>query len=182
MQFDQSFDSLPLHNPAPEDLPRQQEQIAEEFVWPEPDQLSFDLQPHYMGLRDWLVSLRSKATRREAELELIPFWRNFASAAAVISSICVAIFLFVSGLVLFGRLPPRIPFYYNSAEARWEQADKVALLFVPVVLGMVSALALRFIYDVFAYDKRLALMLSWIMTLVNLLIVIASIQIYSLIL
>jgi hypothetical protein len=182
MQFDQSFDSLPLHNPAPEDLPRQQEQEEAEIVRPDPSQLSFNLQPQHVGLGGWLSSLKHRATRREAELELIPFWRNFASAAAVVSTICVAIFLLVSGLVLFGRLPPRIPFYYNSAEARWEQADKVVILFVPVVLGVISALALRFIYDIFAYDKRLALMLSWVMSLVNLLLVIASVQIYSLIL
>ncbi len=178
----QSDDNKLLQNPDPHDIPAADSDDDIQLPAADPDQLSLDLQAPQLGLWQWVGGLRNKANRRELELELIPFWRNFSSSFAVITSIGVVIFLVAAGFLLFSRLPPRIPFYYNSVEARWEQADKIIVLFLPIGLGILDALCLRFIYDIFSYDRRLGVILSWILTMVNLLLIVASGQIYSLIL
>ena len=183
MQTNQSADNeRALFNPAPQDLPANPVSEASQALRPDPDQLSLDLSTRNLGLQEWISGMRNKASRREIELELIPFWRNFSSVLALVSSICLVAMLAILGLVMFNRLPPRIPFYYNSVEARWEQGDKAMVLIIPIVLAVIDLILLKFIFDVFSYDKRLGLMLSWSMTIVNMLIIIASGQIYSLIL
>jgi hypothetical protein len=145
-----------------------------------PSQMSLNL-PRVDRLSRLQQQIKVFLRQRETEMEIMPFWRDLAAPLAFVSSTLLILILFVYGLIHFNDIPPRIQFYYDAIQSRWEQADKVIVLFLPVILLVLDALVLRFIYDIFRYDRRLSRVLSWVLSIFNLLTIVAIGQIYSLI-
>jgi hypothetical protein len=128
-----------------------------------------------------LGSVKDFVEKREAELELIPFWRHIAAPFAVVSSLAAILLTTFLGIIKFHQLPPTVPFYYDHATSSWTSIDKSLVIFVPVVLAVVEFILLKAIYEIFRFDERLSVILSWLLTVVNLLVITALGQIYSLI-
>lgn len=132
----------------------------------------------------WLemyLSFKYQLKRREVEIELMPFWRGLGMPFALVSTIAVFVIIFVFGLLKFNSFGTNIPFYYNAIDGKWEDATKSIILFIPIVYIIVMSVSLRLVYDIFRYDHRLSNILSWVITVVNLLILVAVGQIFSII-
>lgn len=177
MDFDQT-----LTNPVASELDPEEEEQEIRPKQPSREQLPLDIGTREFGVSRWMNNVRTQANRREAELELMPFWKSLAAPFAMVSSVILVLAIFIAGITQFERIPPKIPFYFNSVDSRWEQADKIIVLFFPLALGVVDAILLRIIYAIFHFDKRLSIILSWMLTLLNLLIIVAIGQLYILIL
>ncbi len=182
------IDDHPLSNPTSDQLEELERATVElDFhsetivtTTPAPNQVALAL-PHTNRIGDWLQWLKVYFQKRETEMEAMPFWRDLAAPLAVVSSALLVAVLFIYGLFQFNNISPRIQFYYDAIQGLWEQADKIVILFLPVVLLVIDTLILRFIYDIFRYDRRLSRVLSWVLSILNLLAIIAIGQIYSLI-
>ncbi|MCA9378808.1 hypothetical protein KC640_00105 [Candidatus Dojkabacteria bacterium] len=127
-----------------------------------------------------LGSIKHAARAREREIELMPFWKTFASPFGVVTAIATSTIIFFVSLLNFSSLPEKIPFQYNAAAQTWEQTDRSILLFSPILLLVIEAVTLRLVYEIFGYDPRLSKMLGWIIAVVNLLLLITFGQIFSL--
>lgn len=128
-----------------------------------------------------LGSLRHAARVREREIELMPFWKTFATPLVLVTSAAVFLLTFLVVLFKFNELPAKIPFQYNAINGTWVQADKSVLLFLPILVVAVEAIIIRVVYETFQYDPRLSKMISWILAVVNLLLLITYGQILSLV-
>ncbi len=169
----------------PEKLPDPKVEIEAPIEELKPDnikQLELEIPIQEGRVGNLLDRMRYKISRREAELELMPFWRNLASPFAIVTSIATILIHLSVGIAFFERIPPKIPFYYNSIDGRWEQADKILVILLPVILGMVQIILLRIIYSIFSFDKRSSVTLSWVLSIFNILFLVAMGQIYILIL
>lgn len=128
-----------------------------------------------------LGSVLHQLRRRELEIELMPFWRFISAPLALVTTVTTALITFGIALFNFGSLPPKIPFYYNAIDSKWEQADKAVLLFSPIAIFIVDLILLRLIYEIFPRDHRLSNMLCWVLSVLNILILTSNAQIYTLI-
>lgn len=137
--------------------------------------------PEQPKVAEFLGNLKHQLKRREVEIELMPFWRGLGMPFALVTSIATFVIIFGAGLLKFNSFGPQIPFYYNAIDGKWEDASKSIILFVPILYIIIMSVALRLVYDIFRYDHRLSNIMSWVITVVNILILVAVGQIYSLI-
>lgn len=136
--------------------------------------------PEQPKIQEFFSGLKYQLKRREAEIELMPFWRGLGMPFALVTTVACFVIVFIFGLIKFNTFGPEIPFYYNAIDAKWEHATKSIILFIPIVYIIIMTIALRLVYDIFRYDHRLSNILSWVITVVNILILVAVGQIYSL--
>lgn len=170
-----------LVNPHSEDLkPGTSLEESPVVTFPAKEQLSLVPGEEKSLLNRW-NNFKYRLKKREEEIELTPFWRGMSTPLAVVTSALFSFGVFIFGLLQFGSLPSKIPLYYSAADNKFQQADKSIILFFPVVYGILMTVCLRMVYEVFRYDPRLSNILSWVVTIVNLLGLIAVGQIYNLI-
>ena len=184
MRFD-TDNSQVLKNPTESDfaeapiLEGVEEPIAVPQVVPK-NQLMLDLPEEEVKVSLW-DRLIHTLERREEEIELMPYWRNVAAPLAMVSGIAVILLSLYIGVFKFNQLPPKVPLYYIEATSSWEQIDKTITLAAPILLLIFNFLVWRLGFLVFRFDRRLSIASSWILLLVNFLISLALLQIYSLI-
>jgi hypothetical protein len=125
----------------------------------------------------------SRWQRQELELQLMPVWRGAGFPFALVTAVLAGPGLILASAILFGRAGARIPIVYNprSSGVRWESAEKIMLILIPVVVSILLTIILRLVYRLFNYDHRLASLLSWLIVLFNMLFMVAAVQIYSLV-
>lgn len=145
------------------------------------DQLEFGITPKRITFKQRLSYLRMYFERRQEILEISMLWKNPSLPFNIVSVIFVIGLLFVGGIFEFDNIPLKIPLFYDHVEKSWEQTDKSTLFILGIVLLLTEALLINLIIKIFKSDRRLALTLSWVITFINVLIIIASLQIYSLI-
>jgi hypothetical protein len=144
-------------------------------------QLPLGVEAKWERLKRTLGTLRTKMRQRELELDLMPYWKDVAPALAIVTSLFLVIGSGFGGIALFGRLQPKIPFYYNAFTGYWEQVDKAILLVLPVIFLVSQMVILRFAYEVHGFDSRLSKSINYILSLLNLLFMVGLAQIYILI-
>lgn len=145
------------------------------------DQLGFDIISQKPTVKQQVNFVKLYFERRHELLEISMLWKNPALPFAIVSLLVVSALTFIGGIIEFDRIPSRIPLFYNHVEKSWEQADKSAIFIVGIAIVTIEAILINLIIKIFASDRRLALTLSWVTTFINLLIVIAILQIHSLI-
>lgn len=169
--------------PLPEvEVPMAEDIISWEIERPQA-QLSFEHESGgFWGVGQRIAAWRNRLHRRELELELTPFWRQFAGPLAVTTGIIAVAIMAVNGLRFFQPAPPHILFYYNALESKWGQVDKSTLLIAPIVVAVINAIMIKLVFTIFQYDHRLSTTICWLLATANILVIIACGQIYSLIL
>lgn len=145
------------------------------------DQLDFGITPKRITLKQRFGFLRMYFERRQEILEISMLWKNPSLPFNIVSVIFVIGLLFVGGIFEFDNIPLKIPLFYDHVEKSWEQTDKSTLFIMGIVLLLTEGLLINLIIKIFKSDRRLALTLSWVITFINVLIIIAALQIYSLI-
>ncbi len=185
----------PLINPSPDDFNNEDykieqiDQIAfeeEQEVEPEPlvehsqDQLNLDIDTPRITFLQRINAFRMYLKRRNEFLEISTLWKSPALPFAIVSTIFNLILMFIGTIFKFDSISPTIPLFYNSIDKRWEGIDKIVIPFIILYLLIVENLIIYFIIKTFKNDKRLALTVSWILFILNILILIAIILMSSL--
>jgi len=174
--------ALPKTAVRAEDMPKNakpKKKIAP--VLDDEEQLTFPITPRKVTLEQRIQFLKLYFERRQELLEVSMLWKNPALPFNIISVLFVVGILFIGGIFEFDRIPLKIPLFYNHVEKSWEQADKSALFIVGLFLLAIEGFLINLIIKIFRSDRRLALTLSWMITFINVLIIVAALQIYSLI-
>lgn len=143
------------------------------------DQIKLDIKESKF---DWFYSIRRKVTEVEAVAEAIPYWRNFSAVAALMSSIAFIGIITYLILSFYDILPPEIPLIYSQAGKSWDLIEKEFLPVIPVFLGVLLILTIRFNISSYSFDRRLAYIVNLAVTIFNIFGLIAFLQIFSLIL
>lgn len=144
-------------------------------------QLRLDLGGPATRLKQRIGTIRDFFKRRDQQLELMPYWKDFTPALAIVSTLFLSVGAGLAGISLFSQIQPRIPFYYNAFTGYWEQVDKSILLVLPFVIFVVNIIVIRFSFDIHKHDPRLSRTLNLMVSTVNLLFVVGLAQIYTLV-
>lgn len=185
MSFDTDSSQV-LKNPTESDFAENSLLEGPEELLPEiptevpKNQLMLDLPEEEIKVSMW-DRLIHTLERREEEIELMPYWRNVAAPLAMVSGILVVLISLYIGVFNFNQLPPKLPLYYIEVTSSWEQIDKTIALAAPILLLIFNLIIWRLGFHIFKFDRRLSIASSWILLLVNFLISLALLQIYSLI-
>lgn len=171
-----------LVNPTIEDF--QQEEFENEDPKEEIQvlngQMHFDL-GHEHSPQQMIGATKMKIKKRAVILEFASLWRNPAVPFALTSIVMTPLILIAGGIIEFNKIPPRIPFYYNAVSNHWEQFDKALVFLFPISLLIAEAFIMNLTINLFQHDKKLSISISWIVVFINILLLIAVGQIYTLI-
>jgi len=178
----------PLINPEPEDLI--QENILEEKNREEEalekkdskDQLVFNINSPKRTFVQRFSFLRMSLRKRNELFEISSIWKSPALAYSIVSMFSIALTLiFVIIFEFDNKIPPKIPFLYNSIEKHWEQSDKSILVVILILLMFTEITIIGLNIRISPKDKRLGFTLNWVLTLINILFLMFIIQIHYLI-
>jgi hypothetical protein len=128
-----------------------------------------------------LGSIKYRLKKRAVELEVYQAWKSISISFSIVTSFLTFFILSIGGVVVFKNLPTTIPLLYNSAEKRWDQADKSFIFVLAIFVGILELMSIQFILKIYNHDKRLSNTFSWLITYLNLMLWFAISQIYSLI-
>jgi hypothetical protein len=170
-----------LSNPALEDFENSKEQSKEEEVPVLKGQMYLDLGNTGVSPQQFIDNTKIKLRKRATVMEFSSMWRNPAIPFALTSMVLTALIIIVGGIIVFNNIPPRIPFFYNSGTNHWEQFDKAFLVFLPVGLLAIQMIILNYAIKLFHHDRKLSISISWVIVFLNILLLIAVGQIYTLI-
>jgi len=130
---------------------------------------------------EFLYKLKARFAKMTILMEALPFWRNFNTIIALVSSLTFvgAMFYVISKnyLVLPGNI--RIPLVYLQSSRSWELLDKEVLILIPVVAGAMLVLLINFSSTIYRFDRRLSYMMNIGIILFNILGSIAFFQLLS---
>lgn len=125
---------------------------------------------------------RQDIRRWENIVEVMPFWR------IPINSINITLGLITTGIVavlvaqVIGSSVNQVHYYYSQLASDWVQMDKSFAIFVPVAVGVMELLLLRFQRLVFNFDRRLSSVIAVTQCFFNVMLIIAVTQIVNLLL
>jgi hypothetical protein len=170
----------PLVNPSPKDFVQTEIVVKQPKKTKSRDQLSLDVDPISVRLKQSFGSLMHFIRRRKDFIEVDMLWKSPALPFTIISGIFVVLIPIVIGIIKFNDIPPKIPFFYNNIDKHWEPFDKSIIFILPLLIGVIEAIVLKLIIAIFKNDKRLGKTLAWVLSFVNVLFYIGFIQIYFL--
>lgn len=177
----------PLINPLPEDFDEplaedlSEEETAEPSTYKTEDQIEMEIESQGERMRQVYSGTKFLLKRRTELFEISGLWRTPALPFTMISLIFIILIMLIGGIFKFSNIPPQVPFFYNFAEGTWNQADKSIIFVAPILLLVFESLLIYAIMKIFEFDKRLSFTMCWIITLLNVLLIIAIAQIYFLI-
>jgi len=150
---------------------------------PKSDQLDFRINKRSENFKQLFSSFRFLSLRRLDVLEASPFWKNLAIPMLVVSNFVIIFLLLVGGIFVFDSISPTLQLFYDPVEQTWftnQGIDKSFIFIIGIFIIGLFLLEFRLVKYVFKTDRRLALTLSWIISYLNILFIIAIGQIYSL--
>jgi hypothetical protein len=126
-------------------------------------------------------SVKLALKRRIDYMEVAQLWKNPSIPFLTVTFATNMIILFVGGILAFRSLPPELQLFYDPVEETWHSQDKIVhIVIIPVILGILFLIQYKFIKIIFQKDRRLSITISWIMTILNIFLLIAISQIYTL--
>lgn len=171
-----------LTNPSPEDFRLPSEGAEEDKNIVPKQQLHLDLNSSTpLKAKQLVAKVKMNLQKNSDMLEVSMLWRTPALPFAITSMVFNILLIGLGGVLKFSEIPPQLPVFYNSFERRWEQFDKSIVFIAPIFIFFTELLVIQFSIKIFRQDRRLSMVLCWILTLLNVLIFIIVTQIYSLV-
>ncbi len=124
-------------------------------------------------------SLHKKLKDMERRLEVMPFWRSYVFAFALLSSIIFPTVVVVLSILNFDSIYIDMPLFYEPNKAGWVLIDKGVVILIPIVYGILALILFNLNRNIFEYDRRLSHILGITMSIINILFLIAFAQILS---
>lgn len=174
--------SRPLINPSPDDfLEDENNKDFEPAYSVSKDQLKLQIDSAPKRFTQFVNGLKYRLSQRNDFLEASQMWKGPAIPFAIMSSIFSILMLTIAPIFSFGSISPKVPLFYDTVGETWYLSDKSMLFVVPVFLIFSEILILNFIVDTFRFNRRLSLTMAWVLSLINVLIQIAAVEIFVLI-
>jgi hypothetical protein len=129
----------------------------------------------------WRNRFRNKLQISNNNITALSYWNNFLSSITIVSSIFVVAILSTIIINQYNQLPEQFPLFFSQYSKTWQLVEKEILIFAPIVLGLLLTLIIQFNRFVYLFDKRLSQMVNNIVIIFNILIMIATLQLYSLV-
>lgn len=172
----------PLVNPKPDDyIETPAEQQSNKSIDTENlSQLNLNVDTRKDTIHQWFNSTKMRIKKQNELYEMSFLWKNPALSLALTTLILDMIIMIGGGIIKFNSIPPKIPFFYNSIDKHWDSIDKSVVFVFPLFVFITEAMVLNFNSQIFRHDKRLSLTIYWILTLLNILLLIIVGQIYTL--
>lgn len=145
------------------------------------DQLTLDMDNRLQRFVQWFNSWKALLKHRTVVLGHAPLWNTQAFALWGSSALLNIVLLIFFGIVMFDRLPEKVRLFYVSIENSAQQVDKTYIVIAPFILAILFVVQYRLLNFIFTKDRRLTIALIWINAVLNLLLIVAIIQIYRLI-
>jgi|GEM_PF-393666 len=142
------------------------------------DQIQFDISTSQVNIFN---KIKYKLKHFELIIEIMPYWKNGLTVFSTVFAIFTTASLLMIVLYDFNSLQKNIPLFYNHSENTWNFSDKSILLFLPIIVGALNFIIHRLSLMIFKFDKNLVYIISLAMVLVNGILIIALLQILSLI-
>jgi len=177
----------PLINPLPEDFEEPsdeqilEDEAAEPSTYKTEDQIEMGIESQGERIKQVYTGTKFLIKRRTELFEISGLWRTPALPFAIVSLVFIVMVNLLGAIFEFNKLPPQIPFFYNFSEGTWNQADKGLLFVMPLILLTFESILIYTIMKIFEFDRRLSYTMCWVITLLNVLLIIALAQIYFLI-
>ncbi|MEP7104116.1 MAG: hypothetical protein ABI721_05415 [Candidatus Dojkabacteria bacterium] len=178
----------PLINPLPdfieETIPEDQmEEESDELLstYKDEDQIELDIESQRERMRQVYAGTKFLLKKRTELFEISGLWRTPALPFTMVTLIGIALLMLIGGIFSFNSIPPQIPFFYSFAEGTWNQANKIIIFLFPIVLLAFESLIIYIITKIALFDKRLSATMCWMVTLLNILLLVAIAQIFFLI-
>ena len=138
--------------------------------------------PLKKGKKEVYYQVKHKVSRFSAIFGVLPYWKNIINVAAFISSVFVVLILIILLTQFYGKLPNKISLFYYQTSNSWNLIDKEVLIIIPVFASFILVLASRLNTAVFRFDRRLSTVINVAILIFNLFLLIAVLQLFSLIL
>lgn len=145
------------------------------------DQMGLNIDNRETKLRQIFGTLKSKLKKRADYIEVSPFWKNPAYSFMIISSLSNILILLIGGILKYNDLPQEMQLFYNSVDGAWiSEKTSVHVIVIPVLLICLLLIQFRFVKAIFKSDRKLSSAIAWIMTILNIFLMIAVSEIYQL--
>jgi hypothetical protein len=171
-----------LTNPSPEDFETPTSGEKDLISKTPKQQLHFEISTNPpQKARQVIANVKMNLQKNSEILEISMLWKTPALPFALTSLGFIIMILILGGITQFEKIPPKVPFFYNSVEKNWEQVDKSFVFILPVIIVIIEVLIIQFAVKIFRQDRRLSMILWWLLALLNVLLFIIITQIYSLV-
>lgn len=170
-----------LVNPSTEDFAEGEKETTTQPQKASKEQLKFDIDTPLVRLRQRINTFKNYLRKRNDIIEISVYWKNPALPFAIVSGAFTVFAFFLIGIFNFNDIPPTIPIMYDFIENRWDSADKSAIFIFPIILLFFESLIIYNNFKIFEHDRRLAMVMSWLTTFLNVLMLIALGQISNLV-
>jgi hypothetical protein len=172
----------PLINPSIQDFEHELEsEYLEDKVPVLKDQIQLGVGNPRLSPATFIKSIKFKVKKRAEIMEFSTLWRDPAIPFSITSAIATVIVILGGTILSFNEIPPKIPFLFNAASNRWEQFDKSLMFVFPILLLAMELTVVHLAIKLFQHDKKLAISISWMIVFLNILLLIAIGQIFTLV-
>ncbi len=171
-----------LRNPTEEDFRKGEEAEEPIEMIDSKDQLSFQVETPNEKLAGLFSGIKMNLQKQNDFLEISQLWKSPAPSFALVSLITILIILIGGGVFKYDQIGPTIPLLYDSINKQFIASDKSFIFISAISLGIVEFIAFRFIFLISKNDRRLSIVMSWLIFFCNLLMIIGIGQIYRIIL
>lgn len=170
----------PLVNPLP--IENTDEVVIGKVHRPSREQMQLPIESKETKFQAFVADLKYKFRKRMEYIEVEQIWRSPAIPFMIVSTVFNFLIWFLGGLFIFNQLPQEMQFTFDSVLQTWVREDRfIVVTLSPIIYLAVFLIQFRFVNSIFKRDRRLALSIAWVSTILNLLLLIALGQIYSLI-
>lgn len=126
--------------------------------------------------------LKKNIRRWEYIIQVLPFWKSGVITFNITFSILTVVGLALLVIFTFSQLPTQIPLIYQQVDGSWILINKSVLALLLVGLAFFEIVLLRLKRVIFNFDRRLSNVMATTQIFINLLAIIALVQIISLVL
>ncbi|MFW5702812.1 MAG: hypothetical protein ACOCXP_02490 [Candidatus Dojkabacteria bacterium] len=142
------------------------------------DQMGFGIEVQRVTfIQKWRESIKEW----EQMIQVLPYWKSEINVANIVLSFTAVVSFIGILLVNFNELPNELPLFYSQTENNWYLLEKELMIFLSGALFSVELILLRLMRLVYNFDRRLSVVIAGTQVFLNLILVIAIIQIVSLV-
>jgi hypothetical protein len=128
-----------------------------------------------------IAFLKHTFDKQVISVTVTPYWRSFPFVLAFVYSWITFIFLGIILYFNYPNLPSQIPLLYSQSLVGWELIDKRALLIMMCFLFMFNVLNPFINSKIYNFDKRLILILSFAIIIIDSFLLIALNELFFLV-
>lgn len=171
----------PLQNPRAEDFSNEEIEENIESVRNSKDQLQFDIQNSGERIAGIISEVKMGLKKQSEVAEILMIWKSPGIVFALVTLVAIVLFLMLWGILNFNNIPPTIPLLYDPIERHFIAVDKSFIFISAISLAIIEGIALRYMFIIANHDRRLAVVMGWILYFLNILILAGIGQLYTII-